>query len=174
MNTFKNNIITYSILAVTIHLVAATVPIAQGQTLSNDSVSTIAAKASETQDSNTIQVDLVKEARKNYKHSLQSGNQGVVESAIYNLMILKLRYPDADLSTVDGELKELAITGDSKSVRLKAYLTLNYLDDYHWLEKNQELSELLTQGNQEKLFNILANDLTKNYLTSSTPSQDTQ
>lgn len=103
---------------------------------------------------------------KNYLHALQSSNEGVVESTIYNILMLKLKFPNREIGEIKDELKQLAMEGNEQSVRYKAYIAMNFIGEVQWLSQYKEVAFLLESSDQEQLFRILADELKKGYLTS--------
>ena len=66
-------------------------------------------------------------AVKSYLISLNYSNPGIVESAIENIMVLKLYYPERDYSQIIQKLDELRLTNTQKNIRVKAFIAANYL-----------------------------------------------
>lgn len=61
-------------------------------------------------------------ARKNFIASLNSGNDGVVESAIAQVAHMRAMLPQVDLSDIEAAVDELANSGRTPVIRYKAYL----------------------------------------------------
>jgi len=68
-------------------------------------------------------------AVKGYEISLQHELDSVVESSIYNTMVLAIEVPNAKLGVIEYRLKELSKTHASSSVRIKAFLALEFIND---------------------------------------------
>lgn len=66
-------------------------------------------------------------AIKHYLISLGYSNPGVVESAIENIMILNLNYPDGDYSKIIQKLDEMTLGNKQKSTCVKAFVVAGYL-----------------------------------------------
>jgi len=82
---------------------------------------------------------VLERAPANYLRGLQKDNYGVVESAMINLMKLRTVYPDGDYEEISSELERLQQEGKTKSIRVMAYITANYLkspDRFTWLDQN--------------------------------------
>ena len=80
---------------------------------------------------------------KNCEKGLVHKNQGVVESTIKVVVLIKIKYPNADYSDVIDELNDLIMEGSNKNIRLKALIATDYLtnfEQYSWL-KNGDYSE---------------------------------
>lgn len=72
-----------------------------------------------------------------YEQALEHSNNGVVESAIINIMKLKLIYPNQDYSRLTKKLNKLCFKDRTKTVRYKAYIAANYLqhpERFTWLK----------------------------------------
>ncbi len=72
----------------------------------------------------------------NYLQALHQQNDGLVESAMINLIRMKYRYPDLDYRQIIDQLRFLAKHGSNQSLRFLAYFTGLYLDDpetFGWL-----------------------------------------
>ena len=65
----------------------------------------------------------------NYLRALQQQNDGLVESAMINLLRMKSRYPDLDYNPIISQLRYLSRNGSTQSLRFLAYFTSLYLDD---------------------------------------------
>ncbi len=78
-------------------------------------------------------------ASENYLLGLQRENTGVVESAMINLIKLRTVYPEGNYDNVLAELEHLQEEGKTKSIRVMAYITANYIkypDRFTWLDQN--------------------------------------
>ncbi|MBN1406196.1 MAG: hypothetical protein JW956_00320 [Calditrichaceae bacterium] len=60
-----------------------------------------------------------------YENSLNHENEGVVKSAIQNIMKLQTVYPELNYSKVIKRLEYLATKSDSKKIRFNAYIAVN-------------------------------------------------
>lgn len=72
-----------------------------------------------------------------YFIALNHTNDGVVESAIINVMKLKLVYPGGDYSKCIRKLEELTESGSTRLLRQKAYIAANFLKNperFNWIE----------------------------------------
>ncbi len=59
--------------------------------------------------------------------SLNSDIPGIVESTIYNIILIKKYYPSADYSSIIKKLDKIAETNSDPSIRFKAHLASIYL-----------------------------------------------
>lgn len=60
--------------------------------------------------------------------SLESEIPGIVESSIYNVILLKKYYPSADYSWIIDKLNEISEKNTDPSIRFKAHLASTYLN----------------------------------------------
>jgi len=78
---------------------------------------------------------------KRYLVGLNHSNEGVVESAIINVMKLKFYYPDADYSKIIGKLNQLTAEGSTKRMRIRSYVVNSYLEHperFNWFHPSTE------------------------------------
>ena len=59
--------------------------------------------------------------------SLKSDIQGIVESTIYNVVLVKKYYPTANFKAIINKLNDIAIENADPSIRFKAHLASIYL-----------------------------------------------
>lgn len=98
-------------------------------------------------------------ASENYLHALQSENTGVVESAVFNIVRLKLHFPEQNTDQLLKALHELSQNADSESLRYRAYLAASYLEqsslrDKIKIEKYEDIESffvMLADTMQEEL-----------------------
>ncbi len=109
--------------------------------------------------------EAVLNAPANYLKGLNHSNSAVVESSIFNVMLLKHYYPDLDFTKINKKLDDLAINGENKTIRLKAFISTNYIknpQDYNWIEQ-ETFAETMTLVNFSlKEYNASVNDLKNN------------
>ena len=65
----------------------------------------------------------VPRVKKNFLWTLQSDNDGVMESGIAHVAQMRIMLPDEDMKEFDATLNQLAINGRTQAIRYKAYLT---------------------------------------------------
>ena len=94
----------------------------------------------------------VEKVANNYLHLMDSEMSTVVESAVFNVMALKQRYPESDYSTVISKLANLSLRSDKPSVKYKAFLALNYFNHMEWYGEYQ----FIGQENQNSVFDDIA------------------
>lgn len=68
----------------------------------------------------------------NLVSALRSGNTGVIESALRMTALMRLRYPDADLSVLGDAVEEIREKNASGTTRYKAYITLSFFENPSW------------------------------------------
>lgn len=83
-------------------------------------------------DSMTIQ-----RALKGYLEGLKHPIEGVVESAIYQSMLLSIKAPSANMMEIQYQLKELSLVHPSQSIRLRAFLAHEFFADSEYRESIQ-------------------------------------
>jgi len=87
----------------------------------------------------------------NYYKALNSDNHGMVESAIENLVKLKLFAPDLDYSKVAGKLDQLTEDGQTIQIKYKAFVANLYLESpekFNWISSEDK-------DKQAKLFDTM-------------------
>jgi hypothetical protein len=62
-----------------------------------------------------------------YNQALESDNVGLIESGIYNVMLMKFRYPDEDYEELVETIDELSLEGETIKIRYRAQLAGIYL-----------------------------------------------
>lgn len=95
-------------------------------------------------------------AVKAYEHSLDFKLPAVVESAIYNVIVMKQYYPKEDYSDILDMFKDLAADGKTATVRYKAQLASLYFE-YPELFKNIEFEK--STENADKYFKEISDKL---------------
>jgi hypothetical protein len=70
---------------------------------------------------------VVQRAFEVFPKSLDSDYQGIVESTIYNVILLKKYYPNENYSSFVKKLNEIAEESTDPSIRYKAHLASTYL-----------------------------------------------
>jgi len=106
-------------------------------TASKDGLNTTGTK---TMDSITVfKMDLrLERGLANFLRALQHHNEGVVESAMINLLKMKYHYPGLDYGKVITLLQDLESSGRSQSIRFMAFITGRCLEDANTLSLLQE------------------------------------
>ncbi len=95
------------------------------------------------------QQDPIGRGIENYLVALDSKNNGLIESAIVNIMKLKMIYPHRDYSKMIDKLDQLSQSTSNKAIRYEAFIVLCYLEfpeRFNWIQTNdnQQIDELLT------------------------------
>lgn len=78
-------------------------------------------------DNKTSNISVVEKSSKWFPQCLKSKYTGVVESTIYNIVLLKKYYPEVDFSRYVSALKNIADKHSDAAVRYKAHLAVMYL-----------------------------------------------
>ena len=68
----------------------------------------------------------------NYLHGLNSDHVSLVESTIHNVMAFKQQYPEYNFKPIIGKLTDLSLSSENSTVKLKAFLGLNYIKHTEW------------------------------------------
>lgn len=87
-----------------------------------------------------------------YLHILDSDVTTLVESAIFNVMALKKRYPESDYSAVISKLTDLSLKSENPTIRYKAFLALNYFKNKEWFGDYQ----FVNQADHDIVFDDIA------------------
>lgn len=135
------------------------------------SIAVVPSFANQSQESNATSVikevddSRLYDARANYLKALESDNDGLVESAIYNSLMLNIKHPDFDITPIVNKLQELALKGDSHVIRYKAYLSLSYLKEQDKFVGAKELARLLEYDDPNEFFVFLDKQIKNSLLT---------
>lgn len=71
-------------------------------------------------------------ASKNLLAAIRSENPGVIESAIRVTAQMKMRYPEADVTTLVKAMEDVWLKNPSGALRYKAYIASNICTDPDW------------------------------------------
>ncbi|MBD3226255.1 MAG: hypothetical protein GF313_16120 [Caldithrix sp.] len=107
----------------------------------------------------------VEEAKATYCLALDNQVDGVVESAIFNLMLLKRNFPEHNYTDVQKKLANIVKQSQNKTMCTKAYVALSYLkypERFAWLDR-------LAQQNPKEAFTQLCTELEKQTSKTSAP-----
>jgi len=101
-------------------------------------------------------------AVKNFRHSLQSDINGVVEGTLYDIVLYKKYYPGLDYNGIVDQLNDLAVTSRVPQVRYKAHLASMYFSgaDRFNIVPAQDVWD------QDSVFRQIAEQLEKDLLSS--------
>lgn len=103
----------------------------------------------------------VDQALQRYGQSLQHSNEGVVASAIFKVLKLKMWYPREDFTQPRAQLERLMAEGRTPAIRLKAFVAASYLSHPEWFnwigEAEQENADVFFQVLSERLDQQLHN-----------------
>jgi hypothetical protein len=94
---------------------------------------------------------IAERALPNYYKALTSDNHGMIESAIENLVKLKLYAPDLDFSDVVKKMDRLTEDGQTVQIKYKAFVANLYLENpekFNWLSSENK-------DEQAKLFDTM-------------------
>ena len=90
--------------------------------------------------------------------SLESNIQGIVESSIYNVILLKKYYPAADYSWIIDKLNEISEKNTDPTIRFKAHLASTYLS-FSSLINVQPKSHKMHEFDSEYIFKQITDQL---------------
>lgn len=93
---------------------------------------------------------------------LKSDYQGIVESTIYNIVVLKSYFPNANYKDMADALNEVALNNANPSIRYKAHLASMYLT----IGNNLKVVSVKSGFDHEKVFRQIADQLEKELLVS--------
>lgn len=133
----KTNKIAYTVLVISTLSVAAF-----SQTNSNSYFS----------EANSIRESNLLKAEKRYSNCLKSANDGVVESALAHVAMLKLMNPENDFALVASAVDMVAGKNLSPEIRYKAYLVSNVLHNPELFSGDARTS----YESPDELFSVLA------------------
>lgn len=100
-------------------------------------------------------------AVKNYSESMKIDNEGVVESAIFYSVKLKLFYPERDTELIEDQLKVLILDGATERIRYKAQIAFAFISNPTMLANIEQKNYLDTN---DELFQNLADELENRFL----------
>jgi hypothetical protein len=95
-------------------------------------------------------------AEQNFLVTMDSDLNSLVESAIFNMIMFKDKYPEWNFKNINQKLKDLVIEGNSLSIRYKAQLVSMFLSNPELFER----IEITEKDNPAKYFRILSEQLT--------------
>lgn len=85
---------------------------------------------------------LIKKAITGFSYGLNHKIEGVVESAIYQIMILSLRAPKVDLTPLKVQLKEMSTSHNLASIRVRSFLALEFLTNESYRKQVEDFVQL--------------------------------
>ena len=83
----------------------------------------------------------------NYYNALNSDNTGMIESAIMNVVKLKMYSPDLDYSQVTSKLEELTENGQTDVIKYKSFIAVLYLEHperFNWISDKKSPDSITT------------------------------
>ncbi len=94
--------------------------------------------------------------------SLKSDYQGIVEGAIYNLIVCKRLYPSLDYSDAAGAMQDVTTENSLAHLRYKAYLGYSYLSNAEGID----ITPVSTEESFDYLFKQISEELQSKLLVS--------
>jgi hypothetical protein len=97
--------------------------------------------AADSSQSNIQSIDetALNRGAQNYLFALHQNNAGLVESALCNIMIMKLYFPERNYEEIITKLNDLVTEGKTKQIRYKAFIACNYLkhpERFSWIKSD--------------------------------------
>jgi len=83
-------------------------------------------------------------AKMNYMKALESGYQSMIESAVINIMKLKMATPSEDFSELAEKLDQISKENSSKFICYEAYIVSNYLkfpERFNWIKAENSIQK---------------------------------
>ena len=115
------------------------------------------------QKTSALRRKMIENAMQVFPSSLNLAVPGVVESTIYNIVLVKNYYPNENYSKIIKALNKVAQSDDDPSIRFKAHLALIYLTD----GSNIELKPIHDTYDHEYIFKQISEQLEKKLLVAS-------
>ena len=103
-------------------------------------------------------------AKINYLTALRSENAGLSESSMMQTAEIKMLYPSVNFDEIKSVTDSLAVNGSTPSIRYKAYLASNVLNNPGWFAKKA----YSTDENPDQFFASIAGQLQELVLGSRT------
>lgn len=101
-------------------------------------------------------------AKRNILHNLDSNINGIVESTLFGIMLMKKNYPDQDYTKLSEAVQSLSANGHTAEIRVKAQLCSLYLDFTGWFSD----IDFSDKSNPHKYFAQISERIQTNLLTS--------
>lgn len=76
---------------------------------------------------------------RNYAMALRSTNPGLVESAMMQATIIKMKFPEAKYEALEKIVDSLVLNGSTSSIRYKAYFASNVFKNPTWFAKKNHI-----------------------------------
>jgi hypothetical protein len=83
----------------------------------------------------------------NYYNALNSDNNGMIESAIVNVVKLKMHSPCMNYSQIIEKLEELTESGPTDVIKYKSFIAVLYLEHperFNWISNNKTQDGITT------------------------------
>ncbi|MGK9477127.1 hypothetical protein [Melioribacter sp. OK-6-Me] len=102
---------------------------------------------------------LIEKVNERFLYNLNVEHSGIVESSIFNIMEVKSKFPNEDYSRLVRKLYELALEGNTPSIRYKAQLASLYFNFYDMFA-DIKITEV-EKENPDLFFHEISNKLMK-------------
>ncbi len=112
------------------------------------------------QKNNALNKQVIENALREFPNSLKTGVPGIIESTIYNIVLVKKYFPNEDYNNVIKALSKVAQSDDDPSLKFKAHLALIYLT----YGSDIELKPIRDTYDHEYIFKQISEQLEKKLL----------
>ena len=112
------------------------------------------------QKNNALNKQVIENALREFPNSLKTGVPGIIESTIYNIVLVKKYFPNEDYNNVIKALSKVAQSSDDPSLKFKAHLALIYLT----YGSDIELKPIRDTYDHEYIFKQISEQLEKKLL----------
>ena len=112
------------------------------------------------QKNNALNKQVIENALREFPNSLKIGVPGIIESTIYNIVLVKKYFPNEDYNNVIKALSKVAQSSDDPSLKFKAHLALIYLT----YGSDIELKPIRDTYDHEYIFKQISEQLEKKLL----------
>ena len=94
-------------------------------------------------------------AEENFINTMDSDINSLVESAIFNMIIFKSKYPEWNYKDIQNKLNKLAVDGNSLQIRYKAQLVSMFISNPEMFQN----IEVIDKDNPAKYFRLISDKL---------------
>ncbi|MFA6455869.1 MAG: hypothetical protein WCW40_03525 [Bacteroidota bacterium] len=107
---------------------------------------------------------LIHFATTNLRTALHSSNPGLIESAMRITSLMKMRYPNADVSELVSTINDIRTSHPSGTTRYKAYIALSICENPEWYSNDHNI----VSANEESFFRAASERLQEQLLSDNT------
>ena len=110
----------------------------------------------------SVSDNFLSRAEKNFIATMNSDVNSLVESAIFNMLLFKNKFPEWDFESIISKLNSLAVEGKTLPIRYKAQLASIYIN-YSEMFSNIKIIE---KDNPTKYFRLISEKIENNLVAS--------